>query len=492
MNKQQIINLLNIGENREIEFKESKRQLPKSLWSTYSAFANSKGGIIILGIKEDKETKLCTLEGIENSNNILKDFWNTINNKEKVSNNILDDDDIKMSDIENKKIIIISVPRANRRNKPIYINNNPITGTYKRFHEGDFKCAEYEVKAMITESNEKTKDQIKLEEYNINNINKETLNDYRIRFKIHKGESHEWNKLNDENFLYMLNALDRKTKSLTLAGLLMFGKEKDIVEILPNYFLDYREVKDNANAERWSNRITSWDDNWTGNLWDFFEKIVNKLTSDIEVPFELNKDLMRIDDTVVHKCIREALSNCLIHAQFDESGSIVVEKREDYFKFANPGNMRVPIDEAFKGGQSDPRNPLLHKMFSYLGYGERAGSGLSMINDIWKEKGWVVPKIEEMFNPNRTTLILYTKRDSSNYTNNYTKNYANNYLNQINNTQLKILGIIKENPTITAKGLTENIQNITLAGVKWNLKKMKDNGIITREGTARKGRWIIL
>ena len=161
MNKQHIIDILNIGENREVEFKESKKKLPKSLWETYSSFANTKGGFIILGIKEDKENRICSLEGIENTNNILKDFWNTINNKEKVSSNILDDDDIKVADIENKKIIIISVPRANRRNKPIYINNNPITGTYKRFHEGDFKCAEYEVKAMITESNEKTKDQIK-------------------------------------------------------------------------------------------------------------------------------------------------------------------------------------------------------------------------------------------------------------------------------------------------------------------------------------------
>ena len=152
--------------------------------------------------------------------------------------------------------------------------------------------------------------------------------------------------------------------------------------------------------------------------------------------------------------------------------------------------MRIPVAEAFKGGQSAPRNPLLHKMFSYLGYGERAGSGLSMINDVWKEKEWIIPKIEEPFNPNRTTLILYTKENNSNYTNDYTKNYTN-YPDNINNTQKKIIEIIKDNPTITAKELAKEIENITLSGIKWNLKKLKENKIISREGNARKGKWII-
>ena len=95
-------------------------------------------GVIILGIKEDKETKICSLEGVENTNNILKDFWNTINNSEKVSCNILNDDYVEVAKIEDKTIIIINIPSANRQNKPVYINNNPITGTYKRYHDKEF------------------------------------------------------------------------------------------------------------------------------------------------------------------------------------------------------------------------------------------------------------------------------------------------------------------------------------------------------------------
>lgn len=83
---------------------------------------------------------------------------------------------------------------------------------------------------------------------------------------------------------------------------------------------------------------------------------------------------MTIENTDVHKSIREALTNSLIHFQLDETGSILIEKRKNYYKFANLGLMRVSIKDAFKGGQSDPRNPILHRMFSLLGFGEREGT----------------------------------------------------------------------------------------------------------------------
>ena len=150
------------------------------------------------------------------------------------------------------------------------------------------------------------------------------------------------------------------------------------------------------------------------------------------------------------KVWESGLANSLIHADYSESGSIVIEKGEDYFKFSNPGNLRVPIDIVMEGGRSDPRNAILHQMFSYLGFGERAGSGLYMISTVWKSKNWIKPQIKEELNPNRTILTLYMKKDKI-YTNNYPNNYTNSYPNKLNEIQLQIIEIIKENPTITAK-----------------------------------------
>ena len=306
MDKSTIIKLLSIGENREIEFKESKNKLPKSIWETYSSFCNTRGGIIVLGIKEDTKNKIYSIEGVENVQNILKDFWNSINNKEKVSCNVLIDDNIKVQKIEKKTVIIINIPVATRQNKPVYINNNPITGTYKRYNDGDYKCNEKEIRVMFKESDDKSEDEIILKEFNFDSINKETLENYRKRFEIHKGDTHEWNNLSDKEFLYMIGALDRDTESLTLAGLLMFGHNKDIIKVKPNFFLDYRETDNAVKTERWANRITSSpDEMWDANLWNFFSKIVNKLTADIPTPFALDENLMRIANTDVHKSVRE-------------------------------------------------------------------------------------------------------------------------------------------------------------------------------------------
>ena len=59
-----------------------------------------------------------------------------------------------------------------------------------------------------------------------------------------------------------------------------------------------------------------------------------------------------------------------------------------------------------KGGESDPRNKTLMKMFDLINIGERAGSGVPNIFNTWEDQGWKEPVIEERFDPDRTVLSL--------------------------------------------------------------------------------------
>lgn len=397
--------LLKDGESLEYEFKKSENVLSEDVWETYSAFANTNGGIIFLGIKEKNDR--FTILGVNNAKAMEKQFFDCINNKNKVNTNIISNENVEILSIDNKNVIKITVPQASRREKPIYINNNPMTGTYKRNHSGDYKCTEREIRRMFAEQSDIPRDNVSLEEVDINDIDKETLASYRKRFSIVRGTTHAWVALSDEEFLYQIGAVGKDKKHLTLAGLLMFGKEREILNVLPTYFLDYREVNSENLDERWSNRIISSDGSWSGNLYDFYFKIINRLTSDLKVPFKL-EDNSRNDDTIVHVAIREALTNTLVHADYNETGSILVEKNNNTFIFSNPGNLRIPKERALKGGESDPRNPTLHKMFSLIGLGERAGSGLITIQNAWKKQHWQRPILDELVQPDKIILTLKT------------------------------------------------------------------------------------
>ena len=59
-----------------------------------------------------------------------------------------------------------------------------------------------------------------------------------------------------------------------------------------------------------------------------------------------------------------------------------------------------------KGGESDPRNKTLMKMFNLVNIGERSGSGVPNIFNTWEDQGWKEPVIEERFDPDRTILTL--------------------------------------------------------------------------------------
>ncbi len=188
----------------------------------------------------------------------------------------------------------------------------------------------------------------------------------------------------------------------------MFGDEYKILYEYPEYFLDFRELLDPA--IRWTDRLQSSSGDWTGNLFDFFFRVYGKLVKDVKIPFRL-EGAVRIDDTPVHKAIREALANCLVNTDFYLPRGIVIKKEQDVIVMENPGGIRTGKKQMLKGGISDPRNKALMKMFNMIGIGERAGSGVPDIYSVWENQGWIAPQVLEEYAPDRTILRLAFIRD---------------------------------------------------------------------------------
>ena len=394
-------------EDNRREVKKANGGLPSSLWETYSAFANCYGGVIILGVAENKDGTWRTT-GLKSTDRdkLLKHFWDTINNRKKVNVNLLSDQDVEIYEKDEDTIIVIYVPMANREQKPVYINDDIFGGTFRRNHEGDYHCTKLQVKAMLRDQTDNTMDMDVLDDVPISDLNYETIQGYRNRHRALK-PAHPFGRLNDSEYLRSIGAaaISNIDKCLhpTAAGMLMFGDEYNIVRHLPEYFLDYREILDPT--IRWTDRLQSSSGEWSGNICDFYFRVYNKLVKDIKVPFK-TIDGNRIDDTPVHEALREALANCLINADFYGVRGIVVRKEADRIVFENPGYSRTGKQQMKKGGISDPRNKVLMKMFNLINIGERAGSGVPNIFNTWEDQGWVEPVIEEQFDPDRTLLIL--------------------------------------------------------------------------------------
>ena len=391
-------------ENNRIEAKKALGGLPNSIWETYSAFANTLGGIILLGVEELKDKSLHAVD-LSNPTFLIEEFWKIINNPNKVSLNILTEKDVQTENVDGKHIIVIRVPRAERPDKPIYIDGNPMSGTYRRNGEGDYHCTKEEVQAMLRDAASRSQDMLVLENMGMDIFDYDSIRSYRIRMR-HSRPGHVWEDLEDDDFLYKLGAVSRGKDGKrypTVAGLLMFGHEYEIVKEFPNYFLDYQEQFDDTT--RWTDRIVSSSGDWSGNVYDFYFKVYNRIVQDIKTPFKI-KNGERIDDTPVHTALREALANCIINADYYGRQGLVIVKKRDTITFSNPGNFRIDIEDAKSGGISDPRNTTLIKMFNLIDIGERAGSGIPNIYSIWDKQGWEAPIITEGFEPPRITMSL--------------------------------------------------------------------------------------
>ncbi len=369
--------------------------------------ANTEGGTIVLGAVEDSEKNIVPI-GIADPEHVLSNFWSAVNNKSKVSANVLLDKDAYIIKDQSISLVVINVSRVRRNLRPVYIGDNPMNGTFRRNFEGDYRCDLDTVKRMIAEATSDTRDGIILEKFTFDDIEVDSLEAYRNEFRA-TTPGHPWTQLDNIEFLRRLGALklDRQQgyEGLTLAGILMFGKYRSIFDAVPDYFVDYQEQPVENTSIRWIDRVIA-DGAWSGNLYDFFRRVYPKLIAGLKIPFRLEQGRKRIDETEVHIALREAFVNCLVHPDYSGTTGILVVKQPHRFFFRNPGGLRLPLEDVLSGGISDCRNRELQKMFRMIGAGDQAGSGMPKILGAWQEQAWRKPLIRQVLEPEQTTLEL--------------------------------------------------------------------------------------
>ena len=157
------------------------------------------------------------------------------------------------------------------------------------------------------------------------------------------------------------------------------------------------------------------------------------------------------------------------------------------------------MEEYYEGGHSVCRNPVIQKMFVFLGIGEKGGTGADVIAKGWKDNGWSIPTVEEKSNPDRIETYLKLERSIKDATETYkattetstvitetTTKTPSATTETPTDTTETIFNIISNNPKVTAKEIA-SVCGITEDGVAYHIKKLKQHGRIIRIGGSRNG-----
>lgn len=117
MDLETLLQRINLGEDQGIEFKSADGGLPNNVWETVSAFANTDGGYIVLGVSEGKGG--LAISGVRKPEVLLKNFWDNHNNSQKLNKPICINSDVQILKVVANNLLVIKVPRATRTQRPL-------------------------------------------------------------------------------------------------------------------------------------------------------------------------------------------------------------------------------------------------------------------------------------------------------------------------------------------------------------------------------------
>lgn len=439
------------AESESIEYKEASWKLPKSFWETVSSFANTAGGLIVLGIAEDKKAHEYSIIGVDNPEDIEAQIFNDNNNPSCLSKPIIQNQDVTVTNFKDKKLIQVIIHAEQYNARPIIAFGK----AYIRTGDGDRVATAEQLKYFTVESQNEIDTHLLPASYTIDDLDPKSIKEYRDELN-QKGIITVSENTNNQEFLYSIGVFrkDRISNSntyhLTDGGLLFFGKYISITDRFPRFQLDYQKYNSD-NSTNWVDRVSAGDMNFPSlNIFSFYNIVSEKLENSVPDPFIQDEKLSRTSyhgDLV--SAAKEALVNCLMHSYYDGLVGVKIVDRPSYFEFTNPGTMRVSIESFLRGQYSSIRNTEIASLFRRIGISETAASGGPRIFNAAIKNKLNDPEISVDYSMNTTRIRIW----KSFATNNDTE------LEKLSDLEKFIISTIKNKTSATANEIVNDPNN---------------------------------
>ncbi len=458
MNEEEIRKLIQEGESESLEIKTSLSDW-KSIVETISAFANSKGGILIIGVKNNGE-----IRGIKVGKDSIESLTNRIiqNTDPKIYPSV------EVARVDRKEIIVLTVKDTG--NKPYLAFGK----AFKRAGKSTHQMSRDEYERMILE---KHKEELRFD----NRISKEScwkdIDEEKVRWFLREGSRQRGLDIPEDipvgEALMRLQLL--QDRNLTNAAVLLFGK-------CPQKFFIQSEVK----CVRFrGNDVTEpmVDMKIIGNDIISQVKEVEKFIFDhISLSSWIEGRQIQRQEKWEYPpmAIREALSNALAHRDYKSPSKVQVRIFDDRMEFWNPGMLPEPLtlEDLKRKHKSIPRNPLIARQFFWIRYVEEVGSGTNKMVKWCADWGLPEPDFDHITGDFVVTL--------------WKSKLTDEYLDSLglNNRQKKAIAYLMEHKKITKKEYM-NLTNISKTPAFKDINGLLGKKVIVRKGSGRSAYYIL-
>ena len=435
--------------NTETNRFENKEQLNEDFEQEVIAFLNYKeGGIIYVGINKNGQ-----VVGVENTD------LTQLQIKDRIKNNIQPSTlglfDVIVETIDDKEVIKVVISSGTE--KPYYLRKKGRTseGCYVRVGSSKERMTERMIDDMYAKRVKHTLKEIDSPRQEL------TFNQLKIYYEEHGL------KLND-NFLQNLDLLTSEGKYNYNAFLL--ADENNISIKLVKYVgTNKLELLENM---EYGNRC----------LITATQRLLDRLdvenTTYAKIEYFGRKEQEKIDS----KALKEAVINAIVHNDYSYGNSPIVELYSDRVEITSAGGLPQELSqEEFLEGVTAPRNKELIRVFKDVELIENIGSGVLRILDAYDKSCF---RFMEHF----LRVSFKYRENPFEYDQ---ENGQESYQKHLSEIQDKIIALIKKNPSITQKEIAKTLE-ISREKVKYHIAILKENNLIIREGSTKKGIWKIL